>query len=162
MVDVGGGNGRFLERIIEIYPEILGTVFDCATTIERSSRPADQKPRRCSYVAGDFFDSVPQGGDLYFLCGVVHDWDDDRAITILINCRQAMRASGRLLLLETVLPEDNSMHFSKILDLNMLAMSSGRERTQAQFRWLLTAAGFKMRRTIGTMAPQSLIEAVPQ
>ena len=162
MVDVGGGNGRFLERIIEIYPEILGTVFDCATTIERSSRPADQKPRRCSYVAGDFFDSVPQGGDLYFLCGVVHDWDDNRAVTILRNCRQAMRASGRLLLLETVVPEDNSMHFSKILDLNMLAMSSGRERTQAQFRWLLTAAGFKMRRIIATMAPQSLIEAVPQ
>src|SRR5579871_3576876 len=75
IVDVGGGNGRFLETILEIYPEIQGTVFDCVNTIERS-RPTGPKPRRCSYVTGDFFASVPRGGDLYFLCGVVHDWDD--------------------------------------------------------------------------------------
>jgi hypothetical protein len=162
IVDVGGGNGRFLETILEIYPEIQGTVFDCATTIERAGRPADRTSRRCSHVAGDFFASVPQGGDLYFLCGVVHDWDDDHAVTILRNCRHAMRATGRLLLLETVVPEDDSMHFSKILDLNMLAMSSGRERTRAEFCKLLTAAGFKMCRIVATMAPQSLIEAVPQ
>ena len=162
IVDVGGGNGRFLEKILEIYPEIQGTVFDCATTIERTPRPSGQNSSRCSYVAGDFFASVPQGGDLYFLCGVVHDWDDDRAVTILRNCRQAMPATGRLLLLETVVPENDSTHFSKILDLNMLAMSSGRERTRAEFCKLLTAARFKMCRIVATMAPQSLIEAIPQ
>ena len=162
IVDVGGGNGRFLETILEIYPEIQGTVFDCATTIERNLRPARSQSRRCSYVAGDFFASVPQGGDVYFLCGVVHDWDDDRAVTILRNCRRVMPVTGRLLLLETVVPDNDSMHFGKILDLNMLAMSSGRERTRAEFSWLLTAAGFKMGRIVSTMAPQSLIEAVPQ
>jgi SAM-dependent methyltransferase len=162
IVDVGGGKGSFLEKILEIYPEIQGTVFDRATTIERTRRPADRKSPHCSYVAGDFFASVPQGADLYFLGGVVHDWDDGRAVTILRNCRQAMRAKGRLLLLETVVPENDSMHFGKILDLNMLAMSFGRERTRAQFRWLLTAAGFKMCRIVATMAPQSLIEATPQ
>jgi hypothetical protein len=159
IVDVGGGNGRFLEKILEIYPEAQGTVFDCATTIDRAR---EEKSRRCSFVAGDFFASVPQGGDLYFLCGVVHDWDDDHAVTILRNCRHAMRATGRLLLLETVIPENDSMHFGKLLDLNMLAMSSGRERTQAEFCKLLTAAGFKLCRIVATMAPQSLIEAVPQ
>ena len=162
IVDVGGGNGRFLETILEIYPEIQGTVFDCAATIERSPRPAGPKSPRCSYVAGDFFTSVPQGGDLYFLCGVVHDWDDERAVTILKNCRKALSSAGRLLLLETVVPENDSMHFSKILDLNMLAMSSGRERTRTEFCRLLTAAGFRMSRIVATMAPQSLIEAVPQ
>jgi hypothetical protein len=162
IVDVGGGKGRFLETILEIYPEIQGTVFDCATTIERNRGPAGSKSRRCWYVAGDFFASVPRGGDLYLLSGVVHDWDDERAVTILRNCREAISNGGRLLLLETVVPENDSMHFSKILDLNMLAMSSGRERTRAEFCTLLTAAGFRMSRIIATMAPQSLIEAVPQ
>lgn len=162
IVDVGGGNGRFLEKILEIYPEIQGTVFDCAPTIDRTRELAGEKSRRCWYVAGDFFASVPQGRDLYFLCGVVHDWDDDRAGTILRNCRQAMPASGRVLLLETVIPEDDSMHFGKILDLNMLAMSSGRERTRAEFCTLLSAAGLRMSKIVATMAPQSLIEAVPQ
>jgi O-methyltransferase/methyltransferase family protein len=161
IVDVGGGNGRFLETILEIYPEIQGTVFDCSATIERASRTVGRTTRRCSYEAGDFFTFVPRGGDLYFLCGVVHDWDDKRAVAILRNCREAIFASGRLLLLETLVPENNSKHFSKILDLNMLAMSSGRERTRAEFCWLLAAAGFKMSRIITTLAPQSLIEAVP-
>ena len=162
IVDVGGGNGRFLETILEIYPEIQGTVFDCASTIDRTRRTAGQTKLRCSYAAGDFFASVPEGGDLYFLCGVVHDWDDERAITILRNCREAIAGVGRLLLLETVVPENDSMHFGKILDLNMMAMSSGRERTRTEFCTLLTAAGFRMSRIVATMAPQSLIEAVPQ
>ena len=162
IVDIGGGNGRFLETILEIYPEIRGTVFDCANTIERNRRPAGPRSCRCSYVAGNFFASVPQGGDVYFLSGVVHDWDDERAVTILRNCRGAISASGRLLLLETVIPENNSKHFGKILDLNMMAMSSGRERTRTEFCNLLTAGGFRMSRIIATMAPQSLIEAVPQ
>src|SRR5579864_1392145 len=162
IVDVGGGNGRFLETILEIYPEIQGTVFDSAATIERNRLRAGSKPRRCSYVAGDFFASVPQGGDLYFLCGVVHDCDDERPVTILRNCRAAVSTTGRLLLLETVVPENDSMHFSKILDLNMLAMSSGRERSQTEFRTLLAAAGFRISKIVATMAPQSLIEAIPQ
>jgi hypothetical protein len=162
IVDVGGGNGRFLETILAIYPEIQGTVFDCAPTIERTRGTTVPRSRRCLYVAGDFFASVPRGGDLYFLCSVVHDWDDERAVTILRNCREAMSTTGRLLLLETVVPENDSKHFGKILDLNMMAMSSGRERTRAEFCTLLTASGFRMSRNIPTMAPQNLIEAVPQ
>jgi hypothetical protein len=156
------GNGRFLETILQTYPEIQGTVFDCASTIERTRRIAGETTRRCSYVAGDFFAYVPRGGDLHFLCGVVHDWDDERAVAILRNCREVIPSTGRLLLLEAVVPENDSMHFSKILDLNMLAMSSGRERTRTEFCTLLTAAGFRMSRVVATMAPQSLIEAVMQ
>jgi hypothetical protein len=93
---------------------------------------------------------------------VVHDWDDERALTILRNCRDAVSATGRLLLLETVVPENDSMHFSKILDLNMLAMSYGRERNRTEFHTLLATAGFRMSRIVATMAPQSVIEAIPQ
>jgi O-methyltransferase domain/Sigma-70 region 2 len=107
-------------------------------------------------------DSQFRTGDLYFLCSVVHDWDDERAVTILRNCREAMSTTGRLLLLETVVLENDSKHFGKILDLNMMAVSSGRERTRAEFCTLLTASGFRMSRNIPTMAPQNLIEAVPQ
>jgi SAM-dependent methyltransferase len=161
IVDVGGGNGRFLEKVLELFPEINGTVLDCASAIDEALSSGKQKSSHCSYVTGDFFVSVPTGADLYILCGVVHDWDDDRAATILRNCRQAMPATGRLLLLEAVVPENDSMHFSKILDINMMAMSSGRERTGAEFNELLTAAGFKMVKIVATMAPQSLIEAIP-
>ena len=94
-------------------------------------------------------------GDLYFLCGVVHDWDDESALTILRNCREAISAAGRLLMLETVVPENDSMHFSKSLDLNMLAISCRRERTLTEFCTLLTATGFRMSRIVATMAPQS-------
>ena len=78
---------------------------------------------------------------MFFLCAVVHDWDDERAVTILRNCRDAVSATGRLLLLETVVPENDSMHFSKILDLNFLAISSGRERNRTEFHTLLAARG---------------------
>jgi ubiquinone/menaquinone biosynthesis C-methylase UbiE len=164
IVDIGGGEGKLLEKILEFYPSASGIVFDTPPTIERAGRQLcnDQTRSRCSYAAGDFFDAVPQGADAYLLCGVVHDWDDTRAVQILKHCRRAMAKSGRVLLLETVVPETDSMHFSKLLDLNMLVMTGGRERTKAEFRTLLDAADYKLTRIIGTMAPQSLIEAVPK
>jgi hypothetical protein len=136
-----------------------------STAPRPSSEPGEvrsQGPGVACTWAGDLFASVPRGGDLYFLCSVVHDWDDERAVTILRNCREAMFTTGRLLLLETVVLENDSKHFGKIRDLNMMAASSGRERTRAEFCTLLTASGFRMSRNIPTMAPQNLIEAVPQ
>jgi SAM-dependent methyltransferase len=164
IVDVGGGEGKLLEKILEFYPSLIGTVFDRASTIERAGRQlcSNRISRRCSYVAGDFFNAVPEGADAYLLCGIVHDWEDDRAITILRNCRRAMAKTGRVLLLEMLLPEADSMHFGKLLDLNMLVMTGGRERTKVEFHALLDAADFRLRRVISTMAPQSLIEAVPK
>jgi SAM-dependent methyltransferase len=164
IVDIGGGEGKLLENILEFYPDLNGTVFDTAPTIKRAERQVGNNRtwRRCSYIAGDFFDIVPEGADAYLLCGVIHDWDDDRAVKILRNCRRAMAKNGRVLLLETLVPATDSMHFGKLLDLNMLVMTGGRERTKAEICALLDGAGWKLTRIIATMAPQSLIEALPK
>jgi SAM-dependent methyltransferase len=163
IVDIGGGQGNLLEKILQFTPDITGTVFDTASTIERAKQVLgnDAWSRRCSYVIGDFFTSVPQGADAYLLCGVIHDWDDRRAIRILRNCRRATAEKGRLLLVDMVVPDTDATSFSKLLDLNMLAMTGGRERTRAEFRSLLEAADYKLTRIIPTIAPQSIIEAVP-
>ena len=164
IVDLGGGQGKLLEKILQFSPNTRGTVFDTAPTIERAKQQLgdNARTRRCSYVTGDFFTSVPQGADAYILCGVIHDWDDSRAITILRNCRRAMAEKGRVLLVDMVVPDTDAVSFSKLLDLNMLAMTGGQERTKAEFRALLDAADYKLTRIIPTMAPQSVIEAVPK
>jgi hypothetical protein len=164
IVDIGGGQGKLLEKILQFNPDIEGTVFDTSSTIERAKQQLVDNAwtRRCSYLAGDFFTSVPQGADAYILCGVIHDWDDSRAITILRNCRRAMADKAKLLLVDMVVPHTDARSFSKLLDLNMLAMTGGRERTTAEFRALLDAADYKLTRIIPTMAPQSIIEAVPK
>ncbi len=162
IVDIGGGQGKLLEKILQFNQNITGTVFDTASTIERAKQGLgnDAWSRRCSYVIGDFFTSVPQGADAYLLCGVIHDWDDRRAIGILRNCRRIMREKGRVLLVDMVVPDTDAMSFSKLLDLNMLAMTGGQERTKAEFGALLDAADYKLTRIIPTMAPQSIIEAM--
>ena len=164
IVDIGGGQGKLLEKILQFNPDIRGTVFDTASTIQRAKQQLGNSAwsRRCSYVTGNFFTSLPQGADAYILCGVIHDWDDSRAITILRNCHRAMAEKGRVLLVDMVVPDTDAMSFSKLLDLNMLAMTGGRERTKAEFRALLDAADYKLTRIIPTMAPQSVLEAVPR
>jgi len=162
IVDIGGGQGKLLEKILQFNPHMTGTVFDTASTIERAKQQLGNNGwgRRCSYMAGDFFTSVPQGADAYLLCGVIHDWDDSHATTILRNCRIAMPENGRVLLVDMIVPDGASASFSKLLDLNMLVMNGGRERTQAEFCALLEAADYKLTRIIPTMAPQSVIEAI--
>jgi len=162
IVDVGGGEGKLLRKILELNPEMTGAVLDLPRTIERVHQELNGNTRvgSCSYIAGDFFDSVPDGADAYLLCGVLHDWDDDRAAAILRNCRRAMAKNGKVLLLDMIVPENDANGFSKLLDLNMLVMNGGRERTKAEFCALLDAADYKLTRIIPTMAPQSIIEAV--
>src|SRR3984893_17435151 len=162
IVDVGGGHGKLLEKILQFNPDIRGTVFDTASTIERAKQQLGNNAwgRRCSYVAGDFFTSVPQGADAYLLCGVIHDWDDSRAVTILRNCRRAMTKNSRVLLVDMIVPDAASASFSKLLDLNVLVMNGGQERTIAEFCAVLNAADYKLTRIVPTMAPQSVIEAI--
>jgi len=161
IVDVGGGEGQLLLKILELNPGMTGTVFDLPKTVEPANRWMTDG-ERCSYIAGDFFESVPDGADAYLLCGVVHDWDDHRAITILRNCRKGTTKNGRVLLVETIVPDASATSFSKLLDINMMVMSSGRERTQSEFQALLDVADFKLTRIIPTLAPQSIIEACPK
>jgi hypothetical protein len=162
IVDIGGGQGALLETIVQFNPDIDGKVFDTASTIQRAKRQHSNYAwgRRCSYVTGNFFTSVPPGADAYLLCGVIHDWDDSRAVAILRNCRKAMAKNSRVLLVDMIVPEDASASFSKLLDLNMLVMNGGRERTIVEVRALLNAADYKIARIVPTMAPQSVIEAV--
>jgi hypothetical protein len=116
---------------------------------------------RCQAIAGSFFESVPEGAEAYLLKNVLHDWDDDSAMVILSNCRRAMNDMGKLLVIEVVLPERPESSFENLLDLNMLVMSGGRERTEAEYRKLFAASGFRLTRVIPTMAPLNVIEAMP-
>ena len=111
-------------------------------------------------VGGDFFASVPGGGDLYVLKAIIHDWDDRRCEAILKNCHRSMARGGKLLLVEMVIPRDDSPHFGKFLDLVMMVMNGGRERTEGEFRSLLAASGFKLTRVIPNRSPVCLIESV--
>ena len=160
IVDIGGGEGDLLRRILETYPGIIGILFDLST--EHPSPPCTAKNTGLfSYESGDFFESVPTNVEAYLLCGVVHDWSDELVGIILRNCRKAMATNGRLLIVDTIVPETSCASFSKLLDINMMAMTSGRERTIREFRALLDTADFKVNRIIPTLAPQSIIEAFP-
>lgn len=160
VVDVGGGEGRLLRRILDLYPEMTGIVFDSCNELRSPASPSHTKDR-CSFANGSFFDSVPERADAYLLCGVLHDWNDERAAVILRSCREAMPKSARLLIIETIVPETDSASFSKLLDINMMVMTTGRERTKAEFHMLLSRTGFRITRVIPTLAPHSIIEAVP-
>jgi SAM-dependent methyltransferase len=160
-VDVGGGEGELSRRILELNPQMTGIVLDSSNAVE-PERCAPRDGARCSYVTGNFLQSVPEGADAYLLSGVVHDWNDESAITVLANCRRAMNKNGRVLIIDMIVPETSSPSFSKLLDLNMLVMTGGRERTSAEFQALLDAANLKIARIVPTMAPQSVIEAIPK
>jgi O-methyltransferase/methyltransferase family protein len=163
LVDVGGGTGAFLATILEANPQARGVLFDrqdvatAAGALLASRGVAD----RCEVVAGNFFDAVPSGGDAYILSWIIHDWDDDRCITILKNCRRAIARQGRVLVIEQVIPPGNEASLSKLMDIHMLALTGGRERREDEYRKLLAAADLRLTRVIPTGVPRSIIEAVP-
>ena len=163
VVDVGGGHGGLITSILKRNPKVKGVLFDAPEVIEgaRPKLEATGLAERCETVAGDFFKSVPAGGDAYVMKWIIHDWDDEKSITILRNCRSRMRANGRLILVDCVVPESDEPHFSKFIDLNMLVMTGGKERTAKEFEQLLGAAGFKLLCIIPTELPTSIVEAEP-
>jgi hypothetical protein len=116
---------------------------------------------RVNYVAGSFFDAMPAGFNLYLMSHVIHDWSEDQCLTILANAHRAMAPTGRLLLVEMVLSEGNTFHPGKILDITMLTVAGGRERSEEEYRTILKKAGFRITRVIPTSSPVSIIEAMP-
>jgi SAM-dependent methyltransferase len=114
---------------------------------------------RCDLVSGNFFEAVPEGADLHLLKQIVHDWDDERATRLLTNCHRALAPAGKLLLVEMVVPADNRPSPAQAMDLNMLVLLGGRERTEAEYGELLAAAGFRLERVIPTHSPFGVIEA---
>jgi hypothetical protein len=162
MVDVAGGHGAVLSAILARYPKMRGVLFDLEHVVSGAGPriAAAGVKDRLRTEHGDFFKAVPAGGDAYVMKHIIHDWDDDRAITILKNIRTAMGdKNGRVILLESVLPGPNEPHFGKILDLEMLVMPGGRERTAEEFRALFARAGFEMTRVVPTASALSVIEA---
>jgi orsellinic acid C2-O-methyltransferase len=165
VVDVGGGYGELLMAILRMHSGPRGTLFDLPHAIDgahdrwQASGFAD----RCTLVAGSFFDSIPKGADAYLLKSVLHNWDDEHCATILSNCHRAMPSHAKLLVVERVMPprmETSPSHQALArVDLNMLVGPSGRERTEAEFRALLGAAGFRIDAIRSTALDFSIVEA---
>jgi len=168
LVDVGGGNGALLLGILKAYAHLHGVVADRPDVVERAKKEiaASGLGARCRAVAIDFFREVPGGADAYVLKHVIHDWDDERARTILANCRRVVPPNGRLLLVEGVYPPriDGSPESrgAAANDVNMLVSTGGRQRSEAEFRSLYSAAGFRLTRIVPTPARASVIEGVPE
>ena len=163
IVDVGGGHGSLLFAILAAYPEAQGVVFDSPHVVGGAEKAIHEAglSARCRAVGGDFFRATPAGGDLYLLKHVVHDWSDDESTRILSNCRAAVNPGGRLLLIETVVSPEIPMSYDKFLDMEMLVMITGRERTEEEFRRLLAGAGWRSTRVIPAGPVTRILEAEP-
>jgi ubiquinone/menaquinone biosynthesis C-methylase UbiE len=163
VVDVGGGYGAVITAVLCANPELRGILLDLPDVVE-GARPriaASGLAERCELVSGSFFDGVPDGGDVYLLSSIIHNWDDERAIEILRRCRGVIGSAGRLLLVELVIPPGNTPADGKLLDLQMMVIfPGGKERTPEEYRVLLEAAGFRLTTIIPTPHQMSLIEAV--
>jgi hypothetical protein len=161
-VDVAGGNGSLLAAILKARPEAKGIVMDLPFTQEEAERnlAAQGVADRCKFVAGDFFQAVPANGDLYTMKWILHDWPDDKAAAILQTIHKAMPGHAKLVIVEAVVPEGDDAMFGRMMDLNMMIMCGGKERTEVEWRALLEANGFSLSRVVPMPGPVSLIEAV--
>ncbi len=154
VVDVAGGQGALLASILDRNPHQRGILFDLPEVVAR----AVEHPR-IRRVGGSFFESVPEGGDLYTLKWIIHDWEESKAVEILSNVRRAMKPGAHLMLIEGVVSESSEPDFVKWMDINMLVMVGGRERTAAEYEALLSKSGFKLDRIVPTQSMPSLILA---
>lgn len=164
VVDVGGGNGALLLALLNAYPDLHGVLYDQQHVITRAKDMLERTAvaDQCSIASGDFFESVPEGGDVYILKGIIHDWGDSDAVRILETCRRAMSPKNRLLLIEQIVsPEPTEDSFTLLMDLHMLTIHGARERTKGELAQLLTSAGFEATRIIPTTSALSLVEAIP-
>jgi hypothetical protein len=163
VVDVGGGQGKLVALILKANPSTRGVLFDTPNQTPGAQRLFEQEEiaGRCETITGDFLESVPEGGDAYLLKHIIHDWDDQRAIEILKNCRRSMSVEARLLLIEEIITRDSDFAPAKVLDIQQLLMPGGRERTREEYGKLLEAAGFELTAIIPTQSSLSIIESKP-
>ncbi len=160
VVDVGGGNGEVLYQVLKKNPEVKGILYDLPHVIKRSAENMKNwgVSARVECTGGNFFHQVPEGGDAYILRHIIHDWNDRDAVKILGNCCRAMKPDGKVLIVEAVIPEDNSPHPYKWLDLTMLLIG-GKERTRKQYEVLLEKSCLQLDQVIRVTDAVSLIEA---
>ena len=163
IVDVGGGLGGIVRAILKSCPKLKGMIADLPEVVEAAAQAiaADGLSARCTAVANDFFQSVPAGADAYFMKHILHDWNDQDSTRILKNIRAVIPATGKLVIGEAVVPSDGAPHPSKLIDIEMLVFLQGKERTEPEWRALLSGAGFRLNRIIETKSPLNLIEALP-
>jgi hypothetical protein len=161
LCDVGGGNGSLLALTLERQPQLRGMLFDLPHVAERARANLSTFGDRCEVRSGSFFDAVPEGADAYLLRHIIHDWDDDKSRLVLSNIRRALPSNGRVLIVENVIAPGNEPSFAKWLDLTMLVIPEGKERTEPEYRELLGSAGLELQRVIPTAADVSIIEATP-
>ncbi|HEY3757450.1 MAG TPA: methyltransferase [Opitutaceae bacterium] len=162
LADIGGGHGVLMASILERYPKMQGLVYDQPSVVRGARRWLKLRglASRCRALGGDFFKSVPEA-DGIIMSRIIHDWDDERSRRILRNCRRALSAGGRLIVVEATIPPGNAPALSKLLDLEMLVMTGGRERTTDEFARLFKRSGFRLRRVIPAYAGVAVIEGIP-
>jgi hypothetical protein len=160
VVDVGGAHGALVSAVLRASPSCRGILLDLPHVIAEASErlAAAGVAGRCEALAGDFFEQVP-AGDVYVLKQILHDWDDDQALVILRNCAEAMEPNGRVLIVETVIPDDRRPTPAQLMDLNMLVMLPGRERTAREYGDLIEKAGLRLRQLVQSASPFQIIEA---
>jgi hypothetical protein len=163
LMDIGGGHGYFICAALRKYPHLRGVLLDLPAVVEGAKcAVCDLRlDDRCEPLAGNMFEHIPPCADAYFMQHILHDWDDERACRILENARQALagRAGGRLIVVDCVLPQNSRPHLGKLLDLRMLLLPGGRERTEPEWRALFAKAGFAITAILPTQAAESVIEA---
>ena len=161
IVDVGGGHGYLLTRILEAYPALSGILLDRpeVASMARSWIKDQNLDSRCQVMEGSFFDEIPQGGDIYILKYIIHDWDDEEAVRILTNCRNAMTPGSKLLVIDAVVPTSNPSFGKTWADIEMMVMlPNGRERTEAELGMLLKEANLRLNRIVPMRSELSIAE----
>jgi hypothetical protein len=163
VVDVGGGDGSFLARLLSTHPKLRGIVQDLPHVVPGARRKLADRglADRAEVVEMSFLEGIVPGGDAYVMKWIVHDWNDRDSTRILGNCRRAMSDGARLLLVEAIIPPPNVPALSKFLDLNMMVMLGGRERTETEYASLLEGAGFRLTGITPTHTEIKVIEAMP-
>lgn len=158
LADIGGGNGSVITAVLRKYPTMTGILFDLPGVADRAKANihAAGLADRCQVVGGSFFESVPGGADAYMMRHIIHDWDDEKSSVILKNVHKAMGKDGRLLVVESVIGSESS--FGKLLDLAMLVIPGGAERTEEEYRSLFGVAGFRLTRIVATKAEVCVVE----
>lgn len=163
LMDVGGSGGHLLAAVMQQHPALRGLLFDQPQVVE-GAKQADYLAafgERVAFAGGDFFEAVPGGVDAYMMKYILHDWDDERCVRILQNCRANLSASGRVFVVDNVVVEGNEPSWGKMLDVNMLVLTGGKERTERQFAELFERAGMRLERIVETACPLSIVVAAP-
>lgn len=163
-MDVGGGNGILLAEILKAHTELCGVLADLPHVLERAQQRGyldGELSGRVELRPCDFFLEIPCGCCAYLMKNVIHDWDDERARKILMSCRRAVPSNGALLLLEWGLPEGNIPALGKFVDITMLLLTGGKERTMPQYRELLAGSGFRLSKVWPVPGGFNIIESLP-